>query len=98
MSLIKCSECGKEISDKAVSCPSCGNPTVTKSPEIVEDKKIVEVELTGKKWKGRFMWGMVLFLGGWMMLYVSVGFGVFIMFIGVVMVITAKIGSWWTNG
>ena len=26
MALIKCPECGKEISDKAVSCPSCGFP------------------------------------------------------------------------
>lgn len=26
MSLIKCSECGKEISDKASSCPNCGSP------------------------------------------------------------------------
>lgn len=25
MALIKCSECGKEISDKAKSCPGCGN-------------------------------------------------------------------------
>ena len=27
MALIKCSECGKEISDKATSCPNCGCPT-----------------------------------------------------------------------
>ena len=26
MALINCSECGKEISDKAASCPHCGNP------------------------------------------------------------------------
>ena len=26
MALINCSECGKQISDKAVSCPNCGNP------------------------------------------------------------------------
>lgn len=26
MALIKCPECGKEISDKAKSCPNCGNP------------------------------------------------------------------------
>lgn len=26
MSLIKCPECGKEISDKAVACPQCGYP------------------------------------------------------------------------
>lgn len=26
MTLIKCDECGKEISSKASSCPNCGNP------------------------------------------------------------------------
>lgn len=26
MALIKCSECGKEISDKASTCPNCGMP------------------------------------------------------------------------
>lgn len=26
MALIKCSECGKQISDKAKTCPNCGNP------------------------------------------------------------------------
>lgn len=26
MALIKCPECGKEISDKAISCPHCGCP------------------------------------------------------------------------
>ena len=32
MALIKCPECGREISDKAVSCPSCGCP-VTPAPQ-----------------------------------------------------------------
>lgn len=26
MSMIKCPECGQEISDKADTCPKCGNP------------------------------------------------------------------------
>ncbi len=26
MALIKCDECGKEISSKAKTCPNCGNP------------------------------------------------------------------------
>lgn len=26
MALIKCNECGKQVSDKALSCPGCGNP------------------------------------------------------------------------
>ena len=26
MALIKCKECGKEVSDKALQCPNCGAP------------------------------------------------------------------------
>lgn len=32
MSLIECSECKKEISDKAHKCPNCGAPTPTIEP------------------------------------------------------------------
>ena len=34
MALIKCPECGKEISDKANACPNCGNPI-----NVVEKKE-----------------------------------------------------------
>lgn len=34
MALIKCPECGREISDKAESCPGCGCPR----SELVQDK------------------------------------------------------------
>jgi hypothetical protein len=40
MSLIKCSECQKEISSLAKTCPACGNPI-----------EAVTVEKTSKKWK-----------------------------------------------
>lgn len=29
MALIKCSECGKQVSDKAQACPNCGAPIST---------------------------------------------------------------------
>lgn len=35
MSIITCSECGKEISDSAISCPNCGKP----STNITEVKR-----------------------------------------------------------
>ena len=35
MALIKCYECGKEISDKALACPKCGCPVES----IVNDRK-----------------------------------------------------------
>ncbi len=34
MALIKCSECGKEISSNAESCPHCGNPIEAKEKTI----------------------------------------------------------------
>lgn len=41
MALIKCTECGKKLSDKAVACPNCGCPTEM----ILADIK----EIEGKK-------------------------------------------------
>ncbi len=29
MALVKCPDCGKELSDQAVSCPNCGRPITT---------------------------------------------------------------------
>lgn len=34
MALIKCPECGKEISDQATSCPNCGRPIIYNRPQI----------------------------------------------------------------
>lgn len=38
MALIPCSECKKEISDKATTCPSCGAPVV---PVVVRGRAFV---------------------------------------------------------
>ena len=40
MALINCSECGKEVSDKAKACPNCGCP-------INEEKKESKVMIYG---------------------------------------------------
>lgn len=47
MALIKCSECGREISDKASSCPHCGCP-VAGIEELV-DKSVSEKEASEEK-------------------------------------------------
>lgn len=41
MALIKCSNCAKEISDKAKVCPKCGKSIVLASPALEEDKSIL---------------------------------------------------------
>jgi predicted nucleic acid-binding Zn-ribbon protein len=39
MAMITCSECGKEFSDKADKCPSCGNPNPTYVSEDTQPEK-----------------------------------------------------------
>ena len=61
MALIKCSECGKEISDLAEACPGCGAPqkgSTVKSKGAVTNS--VRVERAGFKWEAT---GFVLILG-----------------------------------
>lgn len=61
MSLIKCSECGKEVSDKAISCPNCGNPINlnSNSDVVVNNKKGKKVR---KKDSTLSIWAFVLSL------------------------------------
>lgn len=47
MALIKCSECGREISDKASSCPHCGCP-VAGTEELV-DKSVIKEETSDER-------------------------------------------------
>lgn len=39
MALIKCSECGKDISDQATACPNCGAPLVKATPAGTKEKR-----------------------------------------------------------
>lgn len=52
MALIKCPECGKEISDKAGSCPNCGMPlsnTESNSPHVSTEKSNEESKPSNEK-------------------------------------------------
>ena len=47
MAMISCKECGKDVSDKAVSCPNCGVPiALVKEPPIRRVKTSEDSALT----------------------------------------------------
>lgn len=95
MALVKCSECQKEISDKAESCPHCGNPINAISQKV----EVVEVERTSKKWKKKSLWGVGFIIIGAMMLGGDLkAFGILLIILGFGKLIISSIGSWWTNG
>lgn len=41
MALIKCKECGHEISDEALACPNCGKPQKDKPPSVSLSRQMV---------------------------------------------------------
>ena len=46
MALIKCSECSRKISDKAASCPNCGNPMLVKEePRLATQDEIFNMSM-----------------------------------------------------
>jgi hypothetical protein len=44
MALISCSECGKQVSDKASSCPNCGNPMTTPRINVIQNQPILSAQ------------------------------------------------------
>ena len=62
MALIKCSECGRDVSSLALACPSCGNPIRNQVPQV--DSKPPQTPLIPKWWRRkRFLLDIVLLLG-----------------------------------
>lgn len=52
MALIACTECGKEVSDKASSCPNCGAPISENSSVSLNPQSHAKVTRTGAAWEG----------------------------------------------
>lgn len=44
MALIKCNECGKEISDKADKCPNCGCPVKKQPYTVTINDTVVDID------------------------------------------------------
>ena len=59
MALIRCSECGHQISDQAIACPECGYPLNNSNSDT--DKRLQELREQDKKLLRKF--GLLFLLG-----------------------------------
>lgn len=68
MALIKCSECGRQVSDKAESCPQCGAPIASALETEATGAKLRTIQQTSKRLRTHILISAVLFWGGlvWM--------------------------------
>lgn len=98
MSLIKCIECGKEISSESVNCIHCGKPM---------KEEIQTIEQTSKRWKRIKLVSWLGLIIGFIIMGRGVqnggfdnpqtGLGITILFISFVALMVGKFGVWWTN-
>lgn len=83
MALIKCPECGKEISDKALNCPNCGCPVGTEAEkpdtyiepdwETIENKEdMPEIESPPNKPNNSKFWIKILAAFGAILILVGI--------------------------
>ncbi len=91
MALIKCSECGVEVSDQADKCPKCACPI---SP-VVDSEKAQVIEQTSKSLKGQLAISVIVVFLGFIMLPFYSGVGIFFLVGGLVAVIAIKVSIWW---
>ena len=88
MALIKCSECGKEVSDKATACPNCGAPPSGVKTRLGGENTPLRVVRAGWRWETI---GGLLVIGGLIAAIAGAGgYGWFALFVGFVIFIIGR--------
>jgi uncharacterized membrane protein YvbJ len=94
MSLIKCVDCGTEVSDKAERCPKCACPIAIN--QTVEKTQVIEQ--TSKRLKLQLLIGIgVLFLGFISLFSGSSGGAMVFLILGFIIIIASRISIWWNH-
>jgi hypothetical protein len=92
VSLMKCPDCGKDVSTREGSCPHCGSPLTTEEIEVGTDP-------IGKRYRLYIVLSILVCSLGWILFFSedksSVHTGVCFIVVGLIGYIVAKILIWW---
>lgn len=100
MALIKCPDCGKEISAKAATCISCGAPIAT-AADAKSGVPTTTIQQTSKRLKMLQILSVLVIIVGGVMLSVQLGAnetegnGGAVMTIGVLSYFIVRFLTWW---
>ncbi len=84
MALIKCPECGKDVSEKATACPGCGAPPLGSSGRASDDRDNTSVRVVRAGWRWEAI-GALLVIGGLIAAIAGAGgFGWLVLIVGFV--------------
>lgn len=107
MALIRCEDCGHEVSDRAPSCPKCGAPIATRMEAQAAGAQLVTTQETSKKFKVHTLLSVTMIIIGGVVLWgnatdpdVSPGAGssmaaTLLLLVGLVWYIVNRFRIWW---
>ena len=102
MALIKCGECGREISSKARTCPQCGNPITAAGDVNATGAPLTTTQWTAKKFKAHMLWATALCCIAVVMLVSDDvswrPWGTSLFLIGFAWFFATRIRAWWHHG
>lgn len=106
MALIKCPECGKQVSSTAASCPHCGAPIAERPGDVAGEINVTTTQETSKSLKRQILISAVLFWGGMVMFMMSAQSGepgipivpALMNISGLFLYIATKARTWWHHG
>ena len=95
MALIKCPDCGKEVSDVAPACPNCGRP-IAQQQNKRSFRKTQTIQMTAKRFKVAKLVGLFLLLLGFFV-YSNIlpEIGCALLIIGCLIILYGIFGKWW---
>jgi hypothetical protein len=89
MALIKCSECGKEVSDKATACPNCGAPPASEG-RTRQHRDNTPVRVVRADWRWEAI-GALLVIGGLIAGIAGASSGWLVLIVGFVIFIISRV-------
>lgn len=104
MAMIKCNECGRDVSSNAASCPDCGNPIV--GAVVKQGTQHVTTEKTKKSLKAAgCLFACLLIVGVFVAIIgvsnespPTIAIGIVLMFIGIIGYFVNRFQTWWQHG
>jgi len=108
MVLIKCPDCGVQVSSIADSCPKCGYPIAGGGTTQAHGGKIQTIEQTSKRYKLQQLLSSLLSIGSVVVMVVAFSgdqpsfeagaFGLLGLLVGLIWFIVVRFLTWWHHG
>ena len=106
MALVKCPDCGRDVSQRAPTCPGCGAPIANAPSAAPAYQAVQAIEETGKRWKRLQVYGVIEILAATGPLFIrprdnpEVGpiallWIMGLLGLGLATLAYARIGAWW---